>query len=315
MCGHYGRGVRFLSFRHDGVLRTGVVHDDEVVDLTDPVVGLPGDMVLLLELGIDGLAAAGRAADSTARRFSMSDVDLVAPVPRPPSFLAIARNYDDHIRELGLERPKVQTWFSKQRTCVIGPGDSIEVPRASEQVDYEGELGIVIGTRCRHVDAAKALRVVAGFTVVNDVSVRDWQGAAPTLMMGKGFDTHGPTGPWIVTPEEIPDPQQLRVRTWVNDELRQDGTTSDMIFTCAQMIEHLSTAFTLEPGMIITTGTPAGVAAGGDPPRWLRAGDTVRVEIDGVGSLANPVTDEPSNLPPWCVLKAGPDLRVQVPPG
>ena len=120
---------------------------------------------------------------------------LVAPVPRPPSFLAIARNYDAHIRELGHERPEFQTWFSKQPTCVIGPGAAIEVPRVSASVDYEGELGLVIGRRCRHVPADRALEVVAGVTVVNDVSVRDWQWRTPTMMMGKGFDTHGPTGP------------------------------------------------------------------------------------------------------------------------
>ena len=207
----------------------------------------------------------------------------MAPVPRPPSFLAIARNYDAHVRELGHERPELQTWFSKQPTCVIGPGAAIEVPRVSDAVDYEGELGLVIGRRCRHVPAGRALEVVAGVTVVNDVSVRDWQWRTPTMMMGKGFDTHGPTGPWIVTVDEVEDLQDLAVRTWVNGELRQDGRTADMIFTCAQMIEHLSEAFTLEPGMLITTGTPAGVAAGQDPPRWLSAGDTVTVEVEGVG--------------------------------
>jgi 2-keto-4-pentenoate hydratase/2-oxohepta-3-ene-1,7-dioic acid hydratase in catechol pathway len=267
---------------------------DEVVDLTDPALGLPGGMVGLLSLGdeaADGLAA---ARTSRARRMPIGQVRLVAPVPHPPSFLAIARNYDAHIRELGHERPEFQTWFSKQPTCVIGPGAPIEVPRVSASVDYEGELGMVIGRRCRHVPAGRALEVVAGVTVVNDVSVRDWQWRSPTMMMGKGFDTHGPTGPWIVTVDELGDLQDLSVRTWVNGELRQDGSTADMIFTCAQMIEHLSDAFTLEPGMVISTGTPAGVAAGEDPPRWLAAGDTVTVEVGGVGRLTNPVVDEPA---------------------
>jgi 2-keto-4-pentenoate hydratase/2-oxohepta-3-ene-1,7-dioic acid hydratase in catechol pathway len=223
----------------------------------------------------------------------LAELALLAPVPRPPSFLAIARNYQDHIRELGQDRPEHQTWFAKQPTCVIGPEAAIEVPVVSDEVDYEGELGMIIGTRCRHVTADRALEMVAGFVVVNDVSVRDWQRRAPTMMMGKGFDTHGPTGPWLVTADEIADPQQLRIRTWVNDEVRQDGTTSDMIFSCAAMIEHLSTAFTLEPGMILSTGTPAGVAAGGDPPRWLTPGDLVRIEIEGIGTLSNPVVSEP----------------------
>jgi len=158
---------------------------------------------------------------------------------------------------------------------------------------------MVIGRRARHVPVDRALEVVAGFTVVNDVSVRDWQRRAPTMMMGKGFDTHGPTGPWIATTDELGDPDGLAVRTWVNDELRQDGTTADMLFSCAAMIEHLSTAFTLEPGMVLSTGTPAGVGAGMKPPGWLAAGDIVRVMVEGIGELANPVVDEPGpDLPP-----------------
>ncbi|MGO8872451.1 MAG: fumarylacetoacetate hydrolase family protein [Acidimicrobiales bacterium] len=280
-------------------LRTGVVADGEIVDLTDPRIGLPGDMAALLALGEDGLDAARRAAATGARRLPLGTASLAAPVVRPPSFLAIAGNYDAHVRELGHERPEFQTWFSKQPTSVIGPGRAIEVPRVSATVDYEGELGMVIGGRCRHVPAGRALEVVAGYTVVNDVSVREWQWRTPTMMMGKGFDTHGPCGPWIVTTDEVPDPQALSVRTEVNGELRQDGTTADMIFTCAQMIEHLSSAFTLEPGMVLSTGTPAGVAAGEDPPRWLRAGDTVTVTVAGVGSLTNPVVDEPAAADPW----------------
>ena len=284
--------MRLVSMVDDEV-RTGLVIGHEIIDLTDPLIGLPGSMVALLALGDDARGVLVRAHGTGARRLSMSEARLTAPVPHPPSFLAIARNYDAHVKELGHERPEFQTWFSKQPSCVIGPGAAIQVPQASSEVDYEGELGMVIGRRCRHVPAREALDVVAGFTVVNDVSVRDWQWRSPTMMMGKGFDTHGPTGPCIVTADEVEDPQSLTVRTWVNGEVRQDGTTADMIFTCRQMIEHLSTAFTLEPGMLITTGTPAGVAAGEDPPRWLRAGDTVTVEIEGVGALTNPVVDEP----------------------
>ncbi len=285
-------GVRLVGFRDEGI-RTGLVVGDEIVDLTDPLLGLPGDMTALLALGEDARPLLARAPATRARRLPVAVAHLTAPVPRPPSFIAIARNYQAHVEELGHDRPEFQTWFSKQPTCVIGPGEPIEVPRVSSTVDYEGELGMVIGRRCRHVSADQALGVVAGFTVVNDVSVREWQWRAPTMMMGKSFDTHGPTGPWVVTPDEIADPQRLSVRTWVNGELRQDGTTADMIFTCAQMIEHLSAAFTLVPGMLISTGTPAGVAAGEDPPRWLAAGDTVTVSIEGVGELSNPVVDEP----------------------
>jgi len=291
--------MRLVSLFDEGV-RTGLVVGDDVVDLTDPIIGLPGSMAALLALGADAGVALARAHTARTRRVPLSEARLVAPVPRPPSFLAIARNYDAHVEELGHERPTCQTWFSKQPTCVIGPGAAIEVPRVSPTVDYEGELGMVVSRRCRHVPAEDAFEVVAGFTVVNDVSVRDWQWRSPTMMMGKGFDTHGPTGPWIVTTDEVGDPQDLAVRTRVNGELRQDGRTADMIFTCRQMIEHLSTAFTLEPGMLITTGTPAGVAAGEDRPRWLVAGDEVTVEIEGVGELTNPVVDEPGtgDVPP-----------------
>jgi 2-keto-4-pentenoate hydratase/2-oxohepta-3-ene-1,7-dioic acid hydratase in catechol pathway len=292
--------VRLVSLLDEmATVRTGMVVGDEVVDLSDPSIGLPAGMVELLALGSAADDALDRAASRRARRFALDGARLLAPVPRPPSFVAIARNYDAHVRELGHERPEYQTWFSKQPTCVIGPGSAIEVPRISDAVDYEGELGLVVGRRCRHVGADRAFEVVAGVTVVNDVSVRDWQWRTPTMMMGKGFDTHGPTGPWIVTLDEVGDVQDLSVRTWVNGELRQDGCTADMIFTCAQMIEHLSEAFTLEPGMLITTGTPAGVAAGQDPPPWLSAGDTVTVEVGGVGRLTNPVVDEPRRADDW----------------
>jgi 2-keto-4-pentenoate hydratase/2-oxohepta-3-ene-1,7-dioic acid hydratase in catechol pathway len=284
--------VRLVSFRHDGI-RTGLVVGDEIVDLTDPAIGLPADMPALLALGDDARDVLTRAPSTRGRRLASAVAPLTAPVPRPPSFVAIARNYAAHVEELGDERPEFQTWFAKQSTCVIGPGEPIQIPRASATVDYEGELGMVIGTRCRHVTAERALEVVAGFTVVNDVSVRDWQWRSPTMMMGKSFDTHGPTGPWITTRDEVEDPQDLSVRTWVNGELRQDGTTGDMIFSCTEMIEHLSTAFTLLPGMLISTGTPAGVAAGMDPPRWLKAGDAVTVSVGQVGELSNPVADEP----------------------
>ena len=219
---------------------------------------------------------------------------LVAPIPRPPKFLAIGLNYAAHVAESGIERPEHQLWFNKQSTCVIGSGEAIEVPKVSGMVDYEGELAFVIGRRCRHVIAADASQFIAGYTIVNDVSVRDWQRRTPTMTMGKSFDTHGPMGPWIVTPDELGDPHDLRLRTWVNGELRQDARTDDMIFDCFEMVEHLSSAFTLEPGDVISTGTPAGVGVAMNPPRFLRAGDLVRIEIEGIGGLENPVVDEPA---------------------
>jgi 2-keto-4-pentenoate hydratase/2-oxohepta-3-ene-1,7-dioic acid hydratase in catechol pathway len=273
-------------------LHVGTVTGDEVVDVSAALSDLPRDMAALLALGPDALDAV-RAVDGP--RLSLSDIRLTAPVPRPPKFLAIGLNYAAHVAESGTPKPDVQLWFNKQSSCVIGPGEPIHIPRASSVVDYEGELGFVIGRRCRHVPAARASEVIAGYTVVDDVSVRDWQFRSPTMTMGKSFDTHGPLGPWLVTADEIAEPHALRLQTWVNGELRQDAKTDDLIFDCYAQVEHLSTAFTLEPGDVIATGTPAGVGIAMKPPRLLQAGDVVRIEIEGVGVLENPVIDEPSD--------------------
>ncbi|HTC85269.1 MAG TPA: fumarylacetoacetate hydrolase family protein [Candidatus Acidoferrum sp.] len=275
--------MRVARFRErNGTVRVGVLDGDELVAAARAPSDLPE---LLAGDGLDALGAGERVA--------VTDVSLLAPVGRPPKFLAIGLNYAAHAAESPMLRPEHQLWFNKQSTCVTGPGDSIEIPRASSMVDYEGELAFVIGTRCRHVPASRAADVIAGFTIVNDVSVRDWQRRTPTMTMGKSFDTHGPMGPWLVTPDEVGDPHSLRLRTWVNGELRQDASTDDLIFNCWDMIEHLTTAFTLEPGDVISTGTPAGVGFAMDPPRWLAAGDVVRIEIEKIGVLENPVANEP----------------------
>jgi len=282
--------VRLVSFSlPDGRVRPGLVAGDEVVDLSDPVAGLPVTMAELLALGPFALERAGAAAAGGARRYALGEVRRHAPVPDPPAILAIGMNYRAHVAEMGREPPEWQYWFNKQRTAIAGPGDPIVLPAVSDMVDYEGELAMVIGRRCQHVPAARAPEVVAGYTIINDVSARDWQWRSPTFTMGKSFDTHAPCGPELVTGDELGDPGALAIRTWVNDELRQDSTTADLIFGCADMIEYLTTAFPLEPGTIIATGTPAGVGAGMDPPRFLAAGDTVRIAIEGIGELTNPV--------------------------
>jgi 2-keto-4-pentenoate hydratase/2-oxohepta-3-ene-1,7-dioic acid hydratase in catechol pathway len=268
-----------------------VVDGDEVADVTaaDPRLG-PDVGAVLAAGALDAVAAAARLAP----RRPLDEARLGPPVLRPPKFLAIGLNYGAHVEESKGERPAHQIWFNKQSTCVTGPRDPIEVPTVSTKVDYEGELGMVIGRRCRHVPAARAAEVVAGFTVVDDVSVRDWQFRSATWTMGKSFDTHGPTGPWVVTVDEAGDPADgWRLRTWVNGDLRQDATTDDLIFDCWAMVEHLSTAFTLEPGDVLSTGTPAGVGFAMEPASWLRPGDVVRVEIEGVGAIENPVVAEP----------------------
>jgi 2-keto-4-pentenoate hydratase/2-oxohepta-3-ene-1,7-dioic acid hydratase in catechol pathway len=269
----------------------GLVEGDEIVGLAgadaDGEVGV---------LGVLGALGSGRATSSpTGGRFPLADVELLAQIRRPPKFLAIGLNYADHINETGRDRPEFPVFFNKQSTCVTGPTAPIHLPRVSEQVDYEGELGLVIGRACRHVDAADARDVIAGYIVVDDVSARDWQYRAPTWTLGKSFDTHGPIGPWLVTTDEVEDPQQLRLRTFVNGDLRQDASTSDMIFSCYKQVEVLSTVFTLEAGDIISTGTPSGVGIGRKPPEFLRPGDVVRIEIDGIGAIENPVVAEPED--------------------
>jgi 2-keto-4-pentenoate hydratase/2-oxohepta-3-ene-1,7-dioic acid hydratase in catechol pathway len=285
--------MRLISFTLDDVARRnprpGLISGDEVVDLTDPVVGLPADMCEFLALGRGALERAAAAASSTAARFPLEAVQRHSPVPAPPAILAIGMNYRAHVAEMGREAPEFQYWFNKQRTSIAGPGDAIELPTVSSMVDYEGELAMIIGPRCQYVPADRAMEVVAGFAIINDVSARDWQWRTPTFTMGKSFNTHAPCGPEMVTIDEIGDPGKLALRTWVNDELRQDSSTADLIFDCAAMIEYLTTAFPLESGTIIATGTPAGVGAGFNPPRFLSDGDEVRIAIDGIGELRNPV--------------------------
>jgi 2-keto-4-pentenoate hydratase/2-oxohepta-3-ene-1,7-dioic acid hydratase in catechol pathway len=274
--------MRIARFDQDGRTRTGAVLGEEIADLgdLDPIALLTGVTTADLE---------------AAPRLPAAAVRLRPPIDRPRKFLAIGLNYSDHCAETGRPEPDFPVFFNKQVTCLIGHGDEIHVPRASAMVDYEGELGVVIGRRCRHVPVERALEVVAGYTIVDDVTVRDWQLRAPTMTIGKSFDTHGPVGPWIVSPDEVGDPSALRIRTLVNGEVLQDAPTSGMIFSVAEQIATLSTACTLEPGDIIATGTPAGVGIVRQPPRWLVPGDTVRVEIDGIGALENPVIAEPAD--------------------
>jgi 2-keto-4-pentenoate hydratase/2-oxohepta-3-ene-1,7-dioic acid hydratase in catechol pathway len=287
--------MRLCTFREGGAAKLGAIVDDEVVDLAEAAPALPRDLAALLAGGPDALAQAARAAASGRRRVALDAALLGPPLLRPPKFLAIGLNYADHIAESGVEPPKLPTVFNKQSTCVAGPRDPIHLPRVSSALDYEGELGFVVGRRCRHVPRARAHEAIAGYLVVNDVTVRDWQLRVPTWTMGKSFDTHGPIGPWLTTADEIGDPHGLRLRTLVNGEVRQDSNTKQLVFDCYALVEHLSTAFTLEPGDVVATGTPGGVGIAQKPPRLLQAGDVVRVEIEGLGALENRVIPEPDS--------------------
>jgi len=287
--------MKLATFTHAGATRVGVVVDEEVVDLRAADPTLPAEMCGLLGAGAEALAAVEAAVGKAFPRIPLDDVHLEAPVLRPPKVIAVGLNYADHVAESGREAPEHPVLFNKQSTCITGPWDPIHLPRASQVLDYEGELAFVIGRRCRHVPKQRAAEVIAGYTVMNDVSVRDWQLRTPTMMIGKSFDTHGPSGPWIVTGDEVGDPHSLGLRTWVDGELRQDSNTKELIFDCFELVEHLSTAFTLEPGDIVSTGTPGGVGIAKKPPQLLKVGDIVRIEIERIGQIENPVIDEPED--------------------
>jgi 2-keto-4-pentenoate hydratase/2-oxohepta-3-ene-1,7-dioic acid hydratase in catechol pathway len=280
----------------DGRPRLGLVEGERVLDLSAISADLRAEPAAALEAagGVEGVAAiAAKAGDGVP----LADVRLLSPA-LPRKYLAIALNYADHIAESGMETPQVPTFFNKQVSCVVGDGADVHMPKVSDKLDYEGELAIVIGKRCRHVPVERAGEAIAGYTIANDVSVRDWQLRAFTMTIGKSFDTHGPLGPWLVTPDELGDPQRLGIRTFVNEEQRQDGNTAEMVFGCHEQVSHLSEAFTLEPGDVIATGTPAGVGSSVQPfpSGFLAVGDTVRIEIDGIGELRNTVVAEPDGF-------------------
>jgi 2-keto-4-pentenoate hydratase/2-oxohepta-3-ene-1,7-dioic acid hydratase in catechol pathway len=280
--------LRLARFEAKGGPRLGLVHGDEVSDLT--AAGLPfASIDELIVAGEDGLDLVRR--HDGGPRLSLAKVRILAPLVRPGKYLAIGMNYQKHLEEadkLGVARSQHQVWFNKQTSCLSGPFDDID-PGVTERLDYEVELGIVIGRRTKRVPKEKALDHVFGYFVANDVSARDWQFHSPTFTIGKSFDTHGPIGPWIVTADEIDDPQQLDLRCYVNGELRQSSNTRHMIHRIDEQISYLSQAFTLEPGDLIATGTPEGVGVGRDPQVFLRSGDLVRCEIDGIGAIENRV--------------------------
>jgi 2-keto-4-pentenoate hydratase/2-oxohepta-3-ene-1,7-dioic acid hydratase in catechol pathway len=283
--------MRLASFHTAEGVRPGIVVGDEVVHLAAADGALLAPWAELLDRGPECLRLVRAIADSGEHRLALSTVRLAAPVA-PRTFFAIGLNYADHVAESGLPTPEHLTVFIKAASCVNGPYDPIQRPLVSECLDYEGELGFVIGRRCRHVRAQDAASVIAGYLIVDDVSVRDWQIQTPQWSLAKSFDTHGPIGPWITTPDELADPHALGIRTYVNGDLRQRSSTDQLIFDCFRQVEILSQACTLEPGDVIATGTPSGIAAAMDGQPWLSPGDRVRVEIDGLGAIENEVVQE-----------------------
>jgi len=288
--------MKLVTFSHHGRVAVGKVVGNQVIDLVATDTTLPLTMRELLQGGPAMLERVRAMTSDNSATHPLADVRLEAPVPNPSKFLAIGMNYKKHVQEAinaGMKVPDSQVWFNKQVSCVNGPYDPVHHPRVTDKLDYEAELGVVIGRRCRHVSVADAPSVVAGYLICNDVSVRDWQMRSPTMTLGKSFNTHGPIGPWIVTPDELGDPHALTMRMKVNGETRQEVSTGEMIYNIWDQIAYLSTVMTLEPGDVIATGTPSGVGVAMQPPSFLKPGDVMRVEIDGIGHIENRVIAEP----------------------
>jgi 2-keto-4-pentenoate hydratase/2-oxohepta-3-ene-1,7-dioic acid hydratase in catechol pathway len=273
----------------DGPTRLGRVDGETVTDISEVVGGtsLRALLPVLPALRDQILAARGE-------QHALADVVLEAPIDNPQKYLGIGMNYREHAEEAraaGIPIPTSQLWFNKQVSCIVGPHDAIVKPSISDALDYEIELGVVIGQRCKNVSVENARSVIAGYLVTNDVSVRDWlQKRSPTFTLGKSFDTHGPIGPWLTTDDEIEDPLALHMRLSVNGEVRQDFPTSDMIYDIYEQIAYLTQVFTLMPGDILATGTPAGIGA--PTGNFLKVGDVVRAEISGLGAIENTVVAE-----------------------
>ncbi|WP_427913838.1 fumarylacetoacetate hydrolase family protein [Ramlibacter sp. MMS24-I3-19] len=264
-------------------------------------VDLPPEAASRGALPLVELVAAGKPLPPTGAPVALAAVQLTAPIPQPRrNIFCVGKNYHAHAKEFagsgfdssakaGGDIPTVPIYFTKVPECVVGPTDDIVVPRGvSDAIDYEVELAVIIGKGGKGIRKQDALDHVWGYTVINDVTARDWQSRHMQWLLGKSFDTFCPMGPWLVSADEC-DGTKTRVRTWVNGELRQDAVTPDLIFDIPTLIETLSAGITLYPGDIIATGTPVGVGIGFKPPRYLKPGDVVRMEIDGIGVLENPV--------------------------
>jgi len=266
----------------------GILIDDRVRCLSRAAPRLAADMLDLIARWPQLEPEARRiGADASAESLPLSAVRLLAPIPRPGKIMAIGLNYADHIAESGLGAPEHQIWFSKATTATNGPYDEIEIPIVSPAVDYEAEMVAIVGPGGRHITRGDAPAALFGFCVGNDVTERIWQHQTPQWVLGKSFDTHAPFGPWITTSDEVGDPHGRGIRCLVNGEVRQDSNTRHLVFDVWAQVEHLSKAMTLEPGDVIYTGTPGGVGAAMNPRRFLKAGDLVRVEVDGLGAIEN----------------------------
>lgn len=283
--------MKFVTFQHSGHRHAGVISETNVVSLKSA--GLP-DMLSVLEGGPEvfkrvEVVLAKAPADAT---FPLDSVKLTAPIPRPSKIICVGLNYRDHAIESGMEIPTRPTIFSKYANTVIGPDDEIVLPRNSVKPDYEAEFAFVIGKGGRHIKGADWRNHVFGYMNMNDVSARDIQLAVSQWTMGKTFDTFAPMGPWLVSADEIADPHNLNIKLSVNGEVRQNSNTRELIFKIPDLIEFLSSVMTLEAGDIVSTGTPSGVGLSFKPEKWLKPGDEIVMEVEGLGRLRNPCVAE-----------------------
>ena len=276
--------MKLVTYTTGAPARIGVIANGKIADISKALPDAPKDMIGLIAGWTDWRAAVAALAAGEGD-IGVEDVRLLAPVPRPGKIMAIGLNYADHIAESNQKTPEQQLWFAKMSTSAHGPHDDIEIPAATNFVDYEAELVAIVGTGGRNIARGDAAAAIFGYCAGNDVTARDWQFKSPQWTLGKSFDTHAPMGPWIVTADEIGDPHALGIRALVNGEMRQNSNTANLVFDIFAQVEELSKAMTLEPGDAIFTGTPGGVGMAMKPPAPLKAGDRVRIEIDRIGAL------------------------------
>jgi acylpyruvate hydrolase len=291
--------MKLITYQANGETKLGALSGESVIDLARAYAAVshtdtfPTDMITLLQEGEAGLTKARLALaegeQSAAYSVPVSTITFLPPVVRPGKVIALGRNYAEHAKEGGAEVPEHPMWFHKTHTSLNGHLQPIIIPPGTSKVDYEGELAVIIGRTCKFVTVEDALDYVAGYAVANDVSARDWQRRTTQFTAGKMVDTFGPLGPALVTKDEVPDVQNLRIRTHLNGQLMQDGHTSDMIFSVAVSIADLSRICTLEVGDVIMTGTPEGVGFARKPPVFMQEGDVISIEIEGLGALTNPL--------------------------
>ena len=276
--------MKLASFSVGGRDGFGAVTENGVIELMGRLSGR--QQTLRDVLTADAVDDARAAIEGAEPDYPLDAVDFLLPVPDPEKIYCVGQNYRAHILEMGYEIPTSPSIFSRYTRTFVPHNGRMEMPTGSEHFDYEGEMTVVIGRPARNVSEDEALNYVAGYTIANDGSVRDWQKRGPQVAPGKNWENSGMLGPWITTADEAGDPADMTLKTWVNGELRQEGNTGDLVFSAASLVSYISTFITLVPGDMITTGSPSGVAVGFSPPKWLKPGDRVEIEIETVGRLA-----------------------------